>query len=138
MGRILIVDDHLDQCIPLLRLLHHTGHAAACVSDGQMALGMVRVSKPDLVLLDAMMPDMDGTQVLREIRRDPLTCDLPVIMFTSVADESFRSHLMDLGASDCWPKAGIGFDEMRRRFERHMPARTTVSAPHVVATCVAQ
>jgi two-component system, cell cycle response regulator len=133
MGRILIVDDHLDQCIPLLRLLHHTGHAAACVSDGETALGMVRLSKPDLVLLDAMMPDMDGTQVLREIRRDPRTARLPVIVFTSVDDAAFRTHVMGLGASDCWTKAGIDFDEMRRRFERHMPARTTVSAPHVAA-----
>jgi CheY-like chemotaxis protein len=122
MGRILIVDDNLDQCIPLLRLLHHSGHATACVCTGETALGMVRLSRPDLVLLDAMMPDMDGTQVLREIRRDPATCDLPVIMVTSLAtDEEFRRHVTELGANDCWPKATLGYDEMEARFTRFMP-----------------
>jgi CheY-like chemotaxis protein len=123
MGRILIVDDHLDQCIPLLRLMHKTGHSAACVSDGQTALGMVRLSKPDLVLLDAMMPDMDGTQVLREIRRDPMTAELPVIMFTSIVDHGYREHVMGLGATDFWVKASIDFNEMERRLLCHVPRK---------------
>ncbi len=123
MGKILIVDDHLDQCIPLLRLMHLTGHSAACVSDGATALGMVRISKPDLVLLDAMMPDMDGTQILREIRSDPLTAHLPVIMFTSITDAQFHDHVMSLGATDLWVKASFDFDEMERRFRRHMSPR---------------
>lgn len=123
MGRILIVDDHLDQCIPLLRLMHRTGHSAACVSDGQTALGMVRLSRPDLVLLDAMMPDMDGTQVLREIRREPRTADLPVIMFTAIADRGYRDHVMRLGATDLWIKCQFDFDMMRERFEQHMERR---------------
>ncbi|HEV7301770.1 MAG TPA: response regulator [Tepidisphaeraceae bacterium] len=126
MGRILIVDDCLEQCIPLLRLMHQTGHAAACVSTGETALGMVRLTKPDLVLLDAMMPDMDGTQVLREIRSDPLTADLPVIMYTSLSDTAFHDHLRSLGASDCWVKATLGFDEMEERFTRLLPVEAMI------------
>jgi CheY-like chemotaxis protein len=118
MSSILIVDDHLEQCIPLLRLLRRDGHAAACVNDGQTALGMLDApddQRPDLVLLDAMMPDMDGTEVLRQIRRDPRTAGTPVIMYTAISDPTYRAHVMELGASDYWVKSMVDFEHMQTR-----------------------
>ena len=124
MGTILIVDDHLDQAIPLLRLLRRTGHAAACVSDGASAIGMLDgpddATRPSLVLLDAMMPDMDGTEVLRRIRSDPRTASTPVVMHTAISDPTFRAHVMGLGANDYWVKCRVDFDEMQRRMTELM------------------
>jgi two-component system cell cycle response regulator len=137
VGTILIVDDHLDQAIPLLRLLRRGGHAAACVSDGASALGMLDApdgaARPSLVLLDAMMPDMDGTEVLRRIRSDPRTASTPVVMYTAISDPSFRDHVMGLGANDYWVKCHVDFDVMQRRMGELLDAIAPATTPVIVA-----
>jgi CheY-like chemotaxis protein len=138
MGTILIVDDHLDQAIPLLRLLRRSGHAAACVSDGASALGMLAgpddATRPNLVLLDVMMPDMDGTEVLRRIRSDPRIASTPVVMHTAISDPTFRDHVMGLGANDYWVKCSLDFDEMQRRMGELLDASAATAAASVFTT----
>ncbi|MGH2813496.1 MAG: response regulator [Actinomycetota bacterium] len=82
-ARILIVDD--DPAIR--RLLNHSleleGYLVATASDGEEALDQLPVVDPDVVVLDIMMPRMNGLDVLERIRRDPDTADLPVILLTA-------------------------------------------------------
>lgn len=84
-ARILIVDD--DPAIR--RLLNHSleleGYLVATASDGEEALAQLPVADPDVVVLDIMMPRMNGLDVLERIRRDPNTADLPVILLTAKA-----------------------------------------------------
>lgn len=105
MGRVLIVDDQLDQCIPLLRLLQRSGHDAACVQDGASAIELLDACSaphnlPDLVLLDVMMPGMDGFEVCRRLRADAASAHLPVVMVTALQDMPNRVQALEVGADD--------------------------------------
>jgi CheY-like chemotaxis protein len=86
--RVLVVDDH-----PLLRevqvlLLREAGYVATALSGAREALARLPDLRPDLIVLDMSMPDMDGYQFLRRLRADALWCDLPVIVATGLtADE---------------------------------------------------
>src|SRR5215210_49646 len=105
---ILVVDDNLDTAKPLARMLTHFGHKGMYVTSGEEALAHFRVPEqplPDLVLLDAMMPGIDGMEVLRELRADPKTANLPIVMFSAVSDSSYRTHALNKGATDFWVKA---------------------------------
>ena len=116
MANILVVDDHVDTCKVLVRLLRHLHHAASCVHSGEEALAHLAQSPlPDLIILDVMMPGMDGIEVLRRIRSQPATANVLVVMFSAVTDPNFREHAISKGATDYWPKAGLDFDDLTRR-----------------------
>ena len=123
MGSILIVDDNLDGCRPLAKLLKHQGHRGICVGSGEEALAYLRSHRPDLVLLDVMMPDVDGYEVLRAVRRDPRTAHVPVIMFSAVAGE-FIDRAFREGATDYWLKGTLGADLITAGLARHLSGRT--------------
>lgn len=121
MGNILIVDDHLEQCRPLVRLLQMNGHGVACADGGGAALAQLAAGAlPDLVVCDVMMPDMDGADVLRRIRSEPRMQHLPVVMYTAVGDGAYLDHLRSLGADDVWVKARTNLDEMMRGIARRL------------------
>src|SRR5207237_1924645 len=87
MARVLVVDDQADYCRPLVRLFQLAGHDARSVQAGEEAIIYLRaVDAPDVVLLDIMMPGMDGLEVLRQVRLDPRTATVPIVMFTGVSD----------------------------------------------------
>lgn len=122
MATILIVDDNPDTCKPLALLLNRIGHKSLCLFSGEEALAFLRRERPDLVILDVMMPGMDGIEVLRNLRADPTTANLPVVMFSAVADEAFRQHAIQKGANDYWVKASFDFSELSRRIATHLPS----------------
>lgn len=97
---ILIVDD-VPANLHLLSAELRTQYRIKVARDGQAALNLVRhpADPPDLVLLDVMMPGMSGHDVLGEMRRDPATADIPVILVT--ADTSEGSELRGLGLGAC-------------------------------------
>ena len=115
MGLILIVDDQIDACRPLALLMKHMGHRGVCITSGEAALAYLKEHTPDLVILDVMMPGMDGMEVLRHVRGDPLTRDLPVVMFSAVSDPTFQEHARAKGANDYWVKASMQYDTLRAR-----------------------
>src|SRR5881394_445503 len=86
MANVLIVDDDPNACRPLARLLEISGHHAFVVHDGRAALSMLDRLRPDMILLDVMMPGMDGVQVLKTIRQHPLHKDLPVVVYSAISD----------------------------------------------------
>lgn len=98
LGLVLLVDDdpHIRELCALY--LGKSGYAVDEAADGNEALERIGAKRPDLVVLDVMLPKRDGWQVLAEIRKDSIW--LPVIMLTAVGDEEDRVQGLDLGADD--------------------------------------
>ena len=100
MATILIAeDDHAISDLVAYNL-ERAGHAPVTAYDGLTALEVARRDKPDLILLDQMMPGMDGHGVLRELRRDSRTQGIPVIFLTAKAQAEDRIQGLELGADD--------------------------------------
>jgi two-component system phosphate regulon response regulator PhoB len=97
---ILIVEDEKDIRELLAYSLGREGFAVVEADDGVAALKLVSAKRPDLVILDLMLPDMDGLSVCRQMQRDPLTADIPVIMLTAKGEEVDRIVGLELGAAD--------------------------------------
>lgn len=98
--KILLVDDDLDTLRLVGLMLQRQGYQIRAASDGPQALAMVESEIPDLVLLDIMMPDMDGYEVARRLRADPRTADIPIIMFTAKAQIDDKVMGFEAGADD--------------------------------------
>lgn len=98
--RILVADDNADMREYLERLLRQRGWAVESVADGRKALEAARARPPDLVLTDAMMPELTGFDLLRELRADQRTRLIPLILLTARADESARLEGLEAGVDD--------------------------------------
>ncbi len=121
MQTILIVDDNLDLCRPMASLLKHLGYNSQYATGGEAALQFVSNTIPDLIILDVMMPDIDGLEVLRRVKADPRTHDVPVVMFSAVSDNEFCAYTRSMGAADYWVKAGLDFGKLQERITRILP-----------------
>lgn len=105
MGRsILIVEDEREIRDLLAHYLRKEGFSPLLAPDGESGLHMARVEKPDLILLDILLPKMDGLECLRKIRTDRETARTPVVMLTAKGDETDRVVGLELGADDYIPK----------------------------------
>jgi len=103
-GAILVVDD-LDENRELLsRRLARLGYSVQAMESGQRALESVGQHPPDLILLDILMPGLDGFEVLRRLKAEPLTQHIPVIMLSSADQSETAVHCIELGADDFLPK----------------------------------
>jgi len=122
MATILVVDDNDTICKSLAKLVEHAGHKGYCVTSGEDALQFVENKMPDLIILDVMMPGMDGLEVLRRLKSDEQTKNLPVVMFSAVTDEDYRNHVLSKGATDYWVKATVGFDDLENRLKKLLPS----------------
>ena len=100
MSRILIVEDDDDIAQLVHRYLTRAGHVADIVRAGDEALKLVRERTPDLIILDLMLPGLDGLEVCRALRASPGTRALPIIMLTARSEESDRIVGLELGADD--------------------------------------
>src|SRR5688572_12603791 len=99
-ARILIVDDdpHNKQLLDLI--LAAESFVVQTAASGEEALAMVAAEPPDLILLDVMMPGIDGYQVVAQIKADLLTKNIPVVMMTALHDREARMRGLDAGAED--------------------------------------
>jgi len=98
--KILVVDDEPDALEVLGFKLREAGFAPIFAGDGLKALAAVRAERPDLVVLDLMLPELDGLEVCKLMRRDPATASIPVLMLTAKAAEMDRVVGLELGADD--------------------------------------
>ncbi len=102
---ILIVDDNDDNRYTLQLLLEADGHERiACAGGGKEAIALLDKAKFNLVLLDMMMPDLNGDEVLKIIKGNPETRDIPVVMISADTDTEKISKCIELGADDYLPK----------------------------------
>ncbi len=97
MALVLVVEDELDIAKVLEGYLRRAGYRTERAKDGRSALTLFRASRPDLVLLDVMLPELDGIEVLKAIRAESTT---PVIMLTARAEELDKLLGLELGADD--------------------------------------
>ncbi len=102
--QILIVDDELDISELLSYNLRKAGYVTLVVHTGEDALNAVRHQAPDLLLLDVMMPELNGWEVCRIIRESAKGMSIPIIMLTALSDENARIKGLSLGADDYIPK----------------------------------
>ena len=99
-SRVLIVEDEPDIRELVLHHLKREGYLVSAAASGEEALRQVRTVPPDLVLLDLMMPAMNGLEVCRRLRQDPATAALPIVMLTAKGDEIDRVLGLEIGADD--------------------------------------
>jgi CheY-like chemotaxis protein len=99
-ARILVVDDERQNRQLLEVILEGEGYHVLTAASGREALEKIAGELPDLVLLDVMMPGMDGYQVASLIKADAATKSIPVILLTALDDRSSRSHGLSAGAED--------------------------------------
>ncbi|MEO9322787.1 response regulator transcription factor [Nocardioides sp. C4-1] len=134
MARVLVAEDDAKQAELVRRYAVAEGHEVTVVGGGREAVDAVRRRVPDLLVLDVMMPGMDGLDVCRILRADPATQDVPILMLTARATEDDLLHGLDLGADDYLTKPYSPRELMARvrsllrRHRRHGvdPARPTV------------
>jgi CheY-like chemotaxis protein len=101
--QILIVEDHPTMREAMRMVLEHEGFAIREAADGAAALSMVRQQQPDLVFLDLNIPGTSGADVLRELKGDPDTRDVRVIIVTATGEEG-REQVISLGADEYFTK----------------------------------
>lgn len=98
--RLLLVDDEM-AIINVIRLgMEHAGFLVNCASEGYQALDMAQRLKPDIVILDVMLPDLDGFEVCRRLRENQATTNIPILMLTAKDDVKDRVQGLNIGADD--------------------------------------
>lgn len=97
---VLIVDDDASNCKLLETLLHAEGYATIVARNGKQALALATAENPDLILLDVMMPDMDGFETVQRLKAAPQTRQVPVIMITALDDRESKLRALEAGAEE--------------------------------------
>jgi CheY-like chemotaxis protein/class 3 adenylate cyclase len=100
LGRILVVDDDRVNREILVRTLQKQGYDLATADDGHATLALLRLQRFDLILLDISMPEMDGYQVLEQIRGDPALREIPVVMLSAIEQAESIARCLEIGAVD--------------------------------------
>lgn len=100
MAHILIVDDSPTEVMMLSDIVRKGGHRVSTASSAAEGITLARDERPDLILMDVVMPEMNGFQATRSLSRDPLTAEIPVIIVTNKTMETDRAWGMRQGARD--------------------------------------
>jgi len=98
MARILIVDDSPSQLMGIRRIVEKLGHEALTAEDGAAGVELAKKELPDLILMDVVMPNLNGFQATRSITREPTTKHIPVVLVTTKDQETDRMWGMRQGA----------------------------------------
>ena len=100
MYKILITEDNGDLANVYKLKFEQEGFEVRVVNDGSKCMDAIREFKPDIVLLDIMLPNMDGFKILAEIKTDPDLKHIPVIVWTNLSEEQDVQKIKDMGADD--------------------------------------
>ena len=114
--RILVVDDEVESVKLIGLMLQRRGYEIIAARSGAQALEKAQADKPDLIILDVMMPDMDGYEVCRRLRADPATASMPIIMFTAKTMVDDKVAGFQAGADDYLTKP-VHPEELASRIE---------------------
>jgi CheY-like chemotaxis protein len=102
--KILVVDDEKDVVLVLLRRLKTQGYDAVSAGNGDEALGLVRKNRFDLIILDIMMPGMDGTELARILKDDPKTKNIPLIFLSALGVKQSDTGFVKAGSDIIFSK----------------------------------
>ena len=98
MARILIVDDSPTQLIGIQRIVEKLGHQTLTAEDGAAGVALAKAELPDLILMDVVMPNLNGFQATRQLSREGSTRDIPVVLVTTKDQDTDRMWGMRQGA----------------------------------------
>lgn len=131
MTRILVVDDEASARNALMRLLRHEGYEVVGAGNGREALDFLGTGSPDLVLLDLMMPELDGLELLEILHEHPQWKALPVVVLTAMSDIHTVRRADQLGAKEFMVKATFSLADMLGHVRRYTggPNPSPRSAP---------
>ena len=116
---VLVVDDNEDNLLLLAFLLEQLGCTIITAADGQTALDLAQQQKPSLILLDMMLPDLDGMEVLHRLRKNSLTVNIPVIAVTAMARVEDRERILSAGCNEYVSKPYV-VDELEVLLRRYL------------------
>jgi len=125
MNHILVVDDTPIQLKIIISIMQSHGLSVSVANNGQEALNMVEERRPDLVLLDIVMPDMDGFEVCYTLKRDPKYASIPVLFLTAQADDENIMTAFQSGAADYVTKP-VNPPELLARVHTHLELSNTI------------
>ena len=114
---VLVIDDEQDFVFFTQRNLERNGYQVIPAFDGESGLGDALTFRPDLILLDIMMPGIDGFEVLKRLKGQPITAAIPVIMLTGKDDELSKERAAQLKDSDYLVKP-IQIEELNQRIKK--------------------
>jgi DNA-binding response OmpR family regulator len=129
MSTILVVDDE-PRMRDLLRAILAGQHKVCVASTGGEALMAMEMSRPDLVILDVAMPEMDGIQFLQILRDTPEWAQTPVMLMTAFATPDQHVVAEHLNVADQWTKASFSVRDLRARIAEHLNGRGRVRATY--------
>jgi DNA-binding response OmpR family regulator len=135
--RVLVVDDDRSIVKVLSAYLEQSGYQVLTAYDGEMAIYMLRRERPDLVILDLMMPQRDGWEVTRIVRADPALAPTPIIMLTARVENTDKIVGLELGADDYITKPFNAREVMARvksLLRRVHLDQSPSAVPHVLCT----
>ncbi|HNV09419.1 MAG: response regulator [Dokdonella sp.] len=120
MARVLIVDDSPSQLIGLKRIAEKLGHEVITAEDGSAGVEVAKRELPDLILMDVVMPNLNGFQATRTLAKDPKTSHIPIILVTTKDQETDRVWGMRQGAKTYVTKP-VDEDELVKAINEYMP-----------------
>lgn len=132
MSLILVVEDDPDVMTVLEYNLRNAGYDTLVAPSGELGLKCARESRPDLVLLDLMLPDRNGTEICRDLKADPATRNIPIIIVTAKSEEIDRVVGFELGVDDYVTKPFSVRElllRIKRSLERRVQSSRTVTTP---------
>ena|SRR5688572_16654243 len=120
MAYVMIVDDHADSCEPLALFLEKAGHTVRCIANGRQAVAEVIQRPPDVVVLDLLMPEMDGPSFLEVTRSYLRLQTLPVVVLTALGDSPLIERVRHLKVSAILLKGKATHQDIHAAVERAM------------------
>jgi CheY-like chemotaxis protein len=125
MPKILIVEDNEENRDSLSRRLQRRGYAIVTAADGNAGLAMAQSEKPDLILMDMNMPELDGWEATRQIKAIEELRDVPVLALTAHALAGDRERALEVGCADYHTKP-VDFPKLLAQIQAILQNRTTV------------
>lgn len=123
MARVLIVEDDANNRDVAQRIVQASGHEAIVATDGRRGLELARAQRPDAILMDLLLPEVDGWTLVRSLREEPWAREVPIIAVSALAMQADRARALAAGCSDFLSKP-YAPAELRELIARYVPAVT--------------
>ena len=120
MAKILIIEDDPYVQRMYKRIFAHQKYQTELTSTGEEGLNVAKSKLPDLILLDIMLPGLNGIEVLKELKDDPKTKTIPVLMLTNVGEEDIVRQANELGADSYMVKADFTPDQLLAQIKKYL------------------
>ena len=120
MNRLLIIDDEAVVARMYEKIFNYAGFTVKIAGDGEDGLAKVKTTNPDLILLDIMMPKMDGLKVLDLLKKDEFTKNVPVVILTNLGNDAVVTEAFRLGATGYIFKSGMSNDRIVEEVKQYL------------------